>query len=199
MGKVALLLKAILHPADVLRAVSTAVRLADGEKGAAALGGLTDEETAALIGFLPDEGTFVEFGTLFGLTAKAVATAKPRLKVVAVDDFSWNPLGLPAAMHERFTRQILSAEIAAGRVEVVRTTSAAFRASCTEPPAAVFFDAQHEYGPVRDEIAWARRIGVRCICGHDYANPSPRFGVTRAVDEAFGGNVDVAGMVWRAR
>jgi len=193
---IGMLLKALKHPGTVRMAVANAVRLAEGEEGAEALGGLTDEETVALIRWLPDEGTFVEFGTLFGLTAKAVAAAKPKLKVVAVDNFSWNPFGLPPQTHEAFVRRILAAEIAAGRVEIVSATSEAFRRACTSAPDAVFFDAQHEYGPVRDEIAWARDLGVRRICGHDYGNPSPRFGVTRAVDEAFGKPDEVVGMAW---
>ena len=48
-----------------------------------------------------------------------------------------------------------------------------------------------------DDIVKA--AGVRLIMGHDYRNPSPRFGVTRAVDEAFPSGVDVTGMVWKAR
>ncbi len=61
----------------------------------------------------------------------------------------------------------------------------------------VFLDADHSYAAVRDEIAWAKRIGVVIIAGHDYGNE--RFGVTLAVDEAFekgGGRLTVRGMVW---
>ena len=190
--------KAMRHPGTVRMAVANAVRLAEGDDIMKAVGGLTDEEIAALVRWLPDEGTFVEFGTLFGFTAKAVAAAKPKLKVIAVDNFSWNPFGLPPKLHEQFTRKILANEIAAGRITVVNATSEDFRRDCTTAPDAVFFDAQHEYEPVRDEIAWAKKIGVRCIMGHDYKNPSKRFGVTQAVDEAFQ-SVDVVGMCWKAK
>lgn len=38
------------------------------------------------------------------------------------------------------------------------------------------------------------------VCGHDYGNPNPRFGVTRAVNEVFGAeNVEVVGMCWRVK
>ena len=190
------ILKALRHPGLVRMALGNAIRLAEGDGLAQAVGGLTDEEIAAVVKWLPDEGTFVEFGTLFGFTAKAVSAAKPKLRVIAVDNFSWNPFGLPPRVHEAFARRVLSNEIAAGRVEVVNTTSEGFRAGCTVAPDAVFFDAQHEYEPVRDEIAWAKRLGVRCIMGHDYKNPSVRFGVTRAVDEAFK-EVSAVGMAWR--
>ena len=190
--------KAMRHPGTVRMAVANAVRMAEGDDIMKAVGGLTDEEIAALVKWLPDEGTFVEFGTLFGFTAKAIAAAKPKLRIVAVDNFSWNPFGLPPKLHEQFTRKILANEIAAGRITVVNATSEGFRRGCTMAPDAVFFDAQHEYEPVRDEIAWAKKAGVRCIMGHDYKNPSKRFGVTQAVDEAFQ-SVDVVGMCWKAK
>lgn len=148
---------------------------------------------------MPEKGVFVEFGTLFGLTAKAVAAAKPGLKIVAVDNFSWNPFGLPPQLHEAFTRRILATEIADGRVEVFSGTSEAFRAACKTVPDAAFFDAQHQYEPVKEEIEWAKKVGVKVIAGHDYCNPSPVFGVTRAVDEAFSSGVQVVGMCWKGR
>ena len=66
-----------------------------------------------------------------------------------------------------------------------------YRGTC---PSLVFLDADHSYAAVRDEIAWAKALGVPMICGHDYGNA--RFGVTRAVDEAFHEGVQVTGMVW---
>ncbi len=180
-------------------AMRTQLSFLSGDGSLDALGGLTDEESRALISWLPEKGVFVEFGTLFGLTAKAVAAAKPGLKVVAVDNFSWNPFGLPPALHEAFTRRILAAEIAEGRVEVFNGTSAAFRQACKTVPDAVFLDAQHQYEPVKEEIAWAKKSGVGVVAGHDYGNPSPVFGVTRAVDESFPAGVEVAGMCWRGK
>ncbi len=162
-----------------------------------ALGGLDEAETKALIGWLPDEGVLVEFGTLFGLTAKRIANAKPRLKIVALDNFSWNPFGLPPKAHEEFARKILADEISRGQVEIRAMGSEEFRAGCDFVPEAVFLDADHTYGAVKAEIEWAKRLGVGCICGHDYGNPNPSFGVTRAVDEAFA-HVDRCGMCWHA-
>ena len=186
----------IRYRREVRMALSSAVRIAEGDENAAILGGLTDEEIDGLVSWLPESGTFVEFGTLFGFTAKAIAAAKPKLKVVAVDNFSWNPFGLPPRLHEAFTRRILSNEISAGRVEIINATSEVFRANCKVAPDAVFFDALHQYEPVKAEIQWAKSVGVKIITGHDYGNPSKVFGVTQAVDEEFR-SVDVVGMVWR--
>lgn len=196
LGRLALLWK---HRNEVRAALGRQIALLEGNSIAAALGGLTDEELNGLVSWLPDTGTFVEFGTLFGFTAKFVTCAKPSLKVIAVDNFSWNPFGLPPSLHEEFTRRVLAREIAEGRVEVVRSTSERYRQACAFVPDAVFFDALHQYEPVRDEIAWAKGIGVACICGHDYNNPSPVFGVTRAVDGVFPNGVDVCGMCWKGR
>jgi len=202
------ILKLLKHRNEVRMALSSALRIAEGDETAMILGGLTDEEIAGLISWLPERGTFVEFGTLFGLTAKAIAAARPNLKIIAIDNFSWNPFGLPPALHEAFTRRILSNEIADGQVEVRNATSAEFRrkvgkeglTSFANIPDAIFLDAMHQYEPVKEEIAWAKQIGVKIIAGHDYNNPSPVFGVTRAVNEAFGSqNVEVVGMCWRAR
>ncbi len=141
-------------------------------------------------------GPIVEIGTLFGLTTRLIAAhARDGQSVVTVDNFCWNPFGLPPALHETFVRKVLCTELAAGDVTLEVADSAAFREGYRGPvPALVFLDADHSYGPVRDEIAWARDLGVPIICGHDYG--VPRFGVTRAVDEAFPGGVAIGGTVW---
>ncbi len=61
----------------------------------------------------------------------------------------------------------------------------------------LFLDGDHRYEAVRGEIALARSAGVKFISGHDYGNPL--FGVTRAVDEAFGRPDETAGMCWLKR
>lgn len=185
---------------EVRQAVSTHLMLLENPD-ACGLGTLTttDEERLAVLvqRAAVHPGPIVEMGTLFGLTTRLiVAHARGDQPVITVDNFSWNPFGLPAALHETFARKVLRSELAEGRVTLEHATSAGFRANYRGPaPALVFLDADHSYGPVRDEIAWAKSLGAAIICGHDYGDP--RFGVTRAVDEAFGaGNVAVGGTVW---
>ena len=167
-----------------------------------ALGGLTEEETAGLVGWVgavPEGSTVVEFGTLFGLTTQALAEAAPEgCTIVTVDNFCWNPLGLKPELHEQFTRRILNPYLERGRVRLVAGDSEGFRAEYgAVVPTMVFLDADHSYEAVRAEIAWAKGLGVKVICGHDYGNPL--FGVTRAVDEAFPEGVERAGMCWRGK
>ena len=181
---------------QVRAALGSLTSLYEEDGVADALGGLTAEETAGLVSWLPARGTVVEFGTLFGLTTIELARrSAPDVKIVTVDIFCWNPFGLPPEKHEAFTRRILAPWTESGKVTLVKADSSAFRASVTEPPALVFLDADHSYEAVRDEIAWAKAVGVKTICGHDYGNPL--FGVTKAVDEAFPGGVETAGMCWR--
>ena len=187
------------HWRDVRTSLGTLSRAWGGDSSIDMVGGLTQEEIEGLISWLPEQGVFVEVGTLFGLTAKAIAAAKPNLKVIAVDNFSWNPFGLPPAVHEAFTRRILDQELKRGQIELLNTSSEQFRKQVAESvPDAIFFDAQHQYEPVKSEITWAKSVGIPLISGHDYNNPNPRFGVTQAVNEVFGpASVECAGMCWR--
>lgn len=64
----------------------------------------------------------------------------------------------------------------------------------------VFIDANHNYGPVKSDIAaWLPKIrpgGI--IAGHDY-HAADWPGVTQAVDEAFGDRVQQMGTSWLVR
>ena len=163
-----------------------------------ALGGLTENEMSAVCRWATEKPsmTIVEVGTLFGLTAREIASNVKSGRVIAVDNFSWNPFGLPAHIHEAFTRQILRGS----KVELVNCSSEDWRKQVTGRIDMIFFDASHRYEDVKAECEWAKSAGIKIISGHDYGNPNPRFGVTRAVDEVFGKeNVEVVGMCWRVK
>ena len=195
------------HRWEVRAAVGRQVSLLEGDGVAEALGSLTAEELDGLrkwMAGVPAGGVVVEVGTLFGLTTIDLARRAPTgVKILTVDNFSWNPFGLPPKHHEAFTRRILAPWIEEGRIELIHADSDDYRARFKaldasrnqKAPHMVFFDADHSYEAVRDEIAWAKALGVKTICGHDYGNPL--FGVTRAVDEAFPGGVETAGMCWK--
>ncbi len=185
------------HWRDVKVALSSLSRLyLKGDHTLDALGSLTDEELAAVKSWAAEkeDAVVVEVGTLFGLTARELARGGAQYRVIAVDNFSWNPFGLPSKIHEAFTRQILRGS----GVEVVNCASADWRQACKGGVDMVFFDASHRYEDVKAECEWAKSSGIEIISGHDYGNPNARFGVTRAVDEVFGKeNIEVVGMCWR--
>ena len=166
-----------------------------------ACGGVSDEEEQGLAVLLSQArtlgtGNIIEFGTLFGVTTLLLVSLKgDGQKIITVDNFCWNPFGLRPEQHKAFTLRFLRYGIASGDVELVAQESSVFRNRYEGAvPLMVFFDADHSYEAVRKEIAWAKELGVRIISGHDYGNL--KFGVTRAVDEAFPQGVEVHGSVW---
>ena len=185
------------HWKDAKSSFSTLSYLYSGESDALdVLGGLTDEEMAAVSAWVGElqGAVVVEVGTLFGLTARAMARSNAGGRVIAVDNFSWNPFGLPPKIHEAFARRILRGS----GVELINCLSEDWRKKVQGKIDMVFFDASHRYEDVKAECEWAKEAGIKIVSGHDYGNPNPLFGVTRAVDEVFGKeNVEVIGMCWR--
>lgn len=160
-----------------------------------AIGGLTEEEKSGLVKWIGESRRVVEIGTLFGFTAKRIV-AETQAKVIAVDNFSWNPFGMPANLHEAFTREILATELKSGHVELVRTDAQEFLKTLRDVDF-VFLDGDHRYEAVKAEIELVKSAGVKVIAGHDYDNAL--FGVTRAVEETLGKPDEVAGMCWLKR
>ena len=187
----------IRHWRETKTALSTLSFLYDSNNDALdVLGGLTEEEMQAVCAWATSKPgmTVVEVGTLFGLTAREIDRRMNGGRVIAVDNFSWNPFGLPPKIHEDFTRRILKDS----GVELINCSSEDWRKKVQGKIDMVFFDASHRYEDVKAECEWAKEAGIKIVSGHDYGNPNPLFGVTRAVDEVFGkGNVEVVGMCWK--
>jgi len=177
----------------VRNALSSLASVYGGDGVMEQLGGLTEEEKGGLVRWVQKARKVAEIGTLFGFTAKRLA-AETNAMVVAVDNFSWNPFGLPAHLHEGMTREILSGELASGRVALVVGDARAYLAAM-EGVDFVFLDGDHRYEAVKTEIEIVRtRGGVKWIAGHDYGNKL--FGVTQAVEETLGSPDEVVGMCW---
>ena len=191
MKRIVQLWRVLTHPKELRMALSgLGMRLG----GDSALGGLTDAETEAIVRWTKDAGarTFVEIGTLFVFTAKAVAQGTPA-KVIAVDIYCWNPFGLTSEEHERFTRKVVDG----CGVQLVKQDSLAYLKSADLGDALVFLDGDHGYPAVKAELELLKAKGVRFIAGHDFGNP--RFGVTKAVKETVGEPDEVVGMCWFKR
>jgi predicted O-methyltransferase YrrM len=129
----------------------------------------------------------VEIGTLFGFSTIVMTLFKsPGQRLITVDNYSWNPLGLRPEAHFQLTRNRLAEATAQHGVEQLRMDKDAFYRSYDGPPPAVFFcDADHSYEATRADILWARSVGASIICGDDYNHPTQR-GTTQAVDELGG-------------
>lgn len=143
----------------------------------------------------------IEVGTLVGHLALYVASQRPDIRWVMVDNWlprSSQPAAYVAtgddhALHDqrranRNRQRALKVAHQIGAV-VMDGNSTDIAARVAQGSAdLVFIDADHSFEGCRADIA-AWRGAVRksgWIGGHDYHNPDPRFsGVDRAVDEAF--------------
>lgn len=140
-------------------------------------------------------GPIIEIGTLFGWSTRVIGLAKPAaVPFITVDNYSWNPLGLTPEEHEWVTKRILSGLCISG-LEVVAADKREFYAAYNRPaPSLAFLDAGHTYEATLEDIQFARRVGARTICGHDY-NERDWPGVVQAVRES-GGPSQCVGTLW---
>ena len=129
----------------------------------------------------------IEIGTLFGFSTLVMTMFKAQTqRLVTVDNYSWNPLGLRPEAHYRLTRNRLQEAIAVHGVEQTRMGKDEFYATYSGTPPALFFcDADHSYEATKADIAWAKSVGASIICGDDYDHPIQR-GTAQAVDELGG-------------
>jgi predicted O-methyltransferase YrrM len=141
----------------------------------------------------------IEIGTLFGFSTLVLARAKhPRQRLITVDNYCWNPLGLSPDAHVSATHSVLRDAVAAQQVELVTADKAAFYRSYDGPPPALFFcDADHAYEATLDDLRWARAAGASIVCGHDH-DPVNHPGVVRAVHDV-GGAREVRGTLFVLR
>jgi hypothetical protein len=142
------------------------------------------------------DGPIVEIGVLAGRTTQRMATQKAaHQKILAVDNFCWNPWGLTADEQWGLVCHSLGYLVETNQVEIIRIDKNEFFDKYDGPaPSLVFLDAMHDYEETRKDILWAQRVGAKIISGHDYGPDFP--GVIQIVDE-LGGPSELGGSVWR--
>lgn len=141
-------------------------------------------------------GPIIEVGTLYGFTTQHMAAAKdPEKRLITIDNFSWNAVGMDQEAHRQFCRRSLFYLTQRCQTEIFDGTSASFYESYDgSTPSMVFIDAFHSYEEVIKDIRWAVSKNVPIVSGHDYGMSWP--GVKKAVDECFGSQVRVVGSLW---
>lgn len=142
------------------------------------------------------DGPIVEIGVLFGHTTNFIAsTADPSKKIIAVDNFRWNPFGLTPESHKQFTERTLRYIVDHRNTELHSIDSGSFFKNYHGPtPSMIFIDAGHNYDDVLHDITVSIQMGIPVISGHDF---SPQHeGVKKAVIEIFKDNFEVYGTVW---
>lgn len=136
----------------------------------------------------------VEIGTLFGYSTLVMTIAKAhQQRIISVDNYSWNPLGISPEAHFRTTTNRLRSATATENVTLLRMSASDFYRTYDGPAPSLFFcDADHSYEPTKADLTWARSVDTTVVCGDDY---EPRFdGVVRAVDEMGGPSQLVGGL-----
>jgi predicted O-methyltransferase YrrM len=139
----------------------------------------------------------VEIGALFGFSTQAILEGSRNNKVVVVDNFAWNPIGLTPLRHELMLKSNLNYFIRQNRVEIYKGLSSDIKLfdMTHDNVSMVFIDADHSYEGVLLDIKFAKSINAKIICGDDYSFE----GVKRAVDENFGNSVIMIGDMWFVR
>lgn len=129
----------------------------------------------------------IEIGTLFGFSTIVMALAKhPQQRLITVDNYSWNPLGISPEVHFAVTNNRLKELTREHKVEQLRRNKDEFyRNYDGQPPALFFCDADHSYEATKADLLWARSVGATLICGDDYDHPY-QIGTKQAVDELGG-------------
>lgn len=164
---------------------------------------MSQAELRQLAALCQPRGKALEIGTFVGGSAKWLASVAA--KVVTIDDFSGNWAGKAkdevGGDFEQKARVNLHAELASGKIRIIKGNSKYGRADVTRQLAGetfdlAFIDANHEYDHVANDIDLAlqhlRPGGV--IAGHDYDFADVR----RAVDEKLG-NVESLEKLWWKR
>jgi predicted O-methyltransferase YrrM len=125
------------------------------------------ECVARLASEVPEHGTIVEIGCLYGGTTGVLALANPKARVIAIDNFSWHPEGDVPTSAELVRQNMQS--IGANNVTVIEGDSLRVGWNWAEPIHFLWVDGGHTY-----EMAYADLCNfgphAKAIAVHDYHN-----------------------------
>jgi hypothetical protein len=153
-------------------------------------GQVSDQEREKLIEwiirFADIPGPVVEIGTSLGYSAQAlcegvIKSGKPK-KVYTVDNYGWNPMGMPRFRHKMHTDLNLRLASRLTDLVIVDSTAEKFYQTFDQRPSIAFIDADHSYASVKKDLQYFKQIGTPVIIGHDYNFPD----VAKAVHEVLG-------------
>lgn len=130
-------------------------------------GSITEEDEAGIARAMSYArglaGPVVEIGSLFGHTTCLLAALKePRVPLVAVENFTWNPFLLSPTEHRLVTRRTLRYLLDHCSTSIFDGDAADFYAANPNlKPSMVFIDAAHDYVSVQMDIQWALSTGCQ--------------------------------------
>jgi cephalosporin hydroxylase len=107
-----------------------------------------------LIREIEPSGPIIEIGTLFGRSTLVITANKAReQRLITVDNYSWNPLGLTPDMHFRITNNVLFEAVKSFNLEILQLDKNDFYLTYKgKSPSLVFLDAIHSYAETKADI-----------------------------------------------
>jgi predicted O-methyltransferase YrrM len=127
---------------------------------------------------VPDQGLMVEIGCLYGGVTAVLALSNPSAAVIAIDDFSWHPEGMPVNSAAMVLDNMRS--VGVDNVTIIEGDSRGQHKAWARKIDLLWIDGGHSFEYVRSDLfnfaKWCEVIAL-----HDYENPEEWMGITRAV------------------
>lgn len=145
-------------------------------------GWLTQAQARALssaVQRLPAHGTVVEIGSHRGRSTLVLATARPDVRVVAIDPFIQTRL-LPGSSVQRELLENVRQFGVDARVELIATTSRKARATWTEPIDLLWIDGKHDVISLLQDLRWTRFLapGAAVFVHDSFSSLGVTLGIT---------------------
>lgn len=127
---------------------------------------------------VPDQGLIVEIGCLYGGVTAVLAMASPFAAVIAIDDFSWHPETLP--VNSPIVVMENMQKLGIDNVTIIEGDSRTQYKHWSRKIDLLWIDGGHSFEYVSSDLfnfaKWCQVIAL-----HDYKNPEPWMGITKAV------------------
>lgn len=132
----------------------------------------------------------VEIGALFGLSTQAILEGiSSKTKVISIDNFMWNPIGLTPKRHEKLLNLNMQYFLNKKMLEIHNGDSSSENLvkRLNNNVSLVYIDGDHSYEGVKKDINFAKKINANIICGDDFHFS----GVKKAVEENFKNSFEI--------
>lgn len=125
-------------------------------------------ELTKLAAAVPDGGSIVEIGCLYGGTTAVLAQAQPKAMVTSIDNFSWSPIENMPASYKQLMENMEMLKIT--NVKAIEGDSRVVGKNWKEPIDLLWIDGGHSYEFVLSDLT---KFGpyAKVIALHDWENP----------------------------
>lgn len=146
------------------------IKIEDAVKEASQIPSWTTEEErlhlAKLAQEVPEEGSVLEVGCLYGGMTAVMGLANPTLKIYVIDNFSWTPEGYPTTSAELLWANMKKVGVTLQSV----TSEDSRKITWNRPLDLLWIDGGHSYEFVKNDLD-VFGSSAQVIALHDYGNP----------------------------